>query len=372
MKFIKKLNEGLGDFDFAQAQEELNNTEGDQKLTVDTFNNQIDMWDPEKLTSNFKTTLMLRVGEHGWDEKDPFLKWLQNTDDNNIKNLDEDSAKHLINLLDDKKLEFDNDYLLKDNNLFVEDSKNIIYKLNILYILLNPKEADKYKNSNGETPNIDLIYENNKFKNSKDIKILLDEFVTDDPDDNENTIDFITWAHTKGKIPKGKEFTQLRYRLSLKKGKWEDYYLDAFEDLRKMINTNDKNKLQALGKVQVDKNSSWDDIIEKIIDALKNKDYDVQTNVHLLAALAANAKNFSIESLEDTPKNAIDPILTLFKNDNSFNIDEKVLSELILDDSKFKILKNTLIPNMKINTIKEAIKKFILKYSNESTNKEKF
>ena len=53
MKFIKKLNEGLGDF--AQAQEELNNAEGDQKLTVDTFNNQIDIWDPEKLTSNFKT-----------------------------------------------------------------------------------------------------------------------------------------------------------------------------------------------------------------------------------------------------------------------------------------------------------------------------
>ena len=100
-----------------------------------------------------------------------------------------------------------------------------------------------------------------------------------------------------------------------------------------------------------------------MINALIGKDYDVQKGINILYALAAHMSDFSIENLESNPTSCVKPIMTLFKNDNNFNINEKTLTDIVLDKNKFKLLNNLIIKDMQIKTIKDALKKFIQKYS---------
>lgn len=332
----------------------------------DLVRSQIEDWDKNKLTKNFQGFLEAYIIDNGWNKRDPFLQWLQETDNNNIKALDYSSAETLAGLLEDKKLKFNNKYIIEaDNNLFVGSSNDISYKLNVLSILLNPKEADKYKNDKGKTPNISLIYIKDKFLDTNEMKTLLDGFIdnSDEDNNNDNTIDFITWAHTKGKVAEGKEFTTLRDKLKAQKGKWKENALIALSDLRKLINTKDKYRLKNLGSVQVKPNHDWGHVQNIMINALIGKDYDVQKGINILYALAAHMSDFSIENLESNPTSCVKPIMTLFKNDNNFNINEKTLTDIVLDKNKFKLLNNLIIKDMQIKTIKDALKKFIQKYS---------
>lgn len=168
MKLIKRLQEGLGDFPAAESSQALydaglkgNSREGGQK-EADLIVQQVEEWDPKELTKNFRSVLERRISSKGWDSADYFLIWLRNTDDNNIKALDADSAEALMEILDkniksSSKIYKDGDligsqtirlnsspYMIEDNGLFSGSSEDIRYKLNALAMILDHKISSQY------------------------------------------------------------------------------------------------------------------------------------------------------------------------------------------------------------------------------------
>ena len=393
MKFIKKLNEGLGDFDSNRYQQELNDIENAPSINninsvqifIDKIRAQIKEWDKDNLSDGFSLTLESYISNNGWSKNDAFLKWLADTDDDNIKALNDNLATQLIELFKDKKLKPDNKYILQSNNLFSESPNDIAYKLNVLYMLSDPKIADEYKNESGQTPTINLIYQKGKFLPTRDIRNILEEF----DDNNSNDDDYITflqWAHTKGKSIKGKEFTDLRSRLINRKLKLDVNGLNALSDLRKLIREKQTNKLDSLGNVKVSPKWDWGHVTNHMIKELNNKSYDIEKGINIIVFLASQIKDINTESLEKSPSllstYLYNNILTNSKYSKNPDIKNKYQESLnlifkfdgkntsILDKSKYDKLLNLTIPNKSYDAIIEAIIKNF-KPNNESNNKQK-
>lgn len=394
MKFIKKLNEGLGDFDSNRYQQELNDIENAPSINninsvqifIDKIRAQIKEWDKDNLSDGFSLTLESYISNNGWSKNDAFLKWLADTDDDNIKALNDNLATQLIELFKDKKLKPDNKYILQSNNLFSESPNDIAYKLNVLYMLSDPKIADEYKNESGQTPTINLIYQKGKFLPTRDIRNILEEFDDNNSNDNDDYITFLQWAHTKGKSIKGKEFTDLRSRLINRKLKLDVNGLNALSDLRKLIREKQTNKLDSLGNVKVSPKWDWGHVTNHMIKELNNKSYDIEKGINIIVFLASQIKDINTESLEKSPSllstYLYNNILTNSKYGKNPDIKNKYQESLnlifkfdgknasILDKSKYDKLLNLTIPNKSYDAIIEAIIKNF-KPNNESNNKQK-
>lgn len=394
MKFIKKLNEGLGDFDSNRYQQELNDIENAPSINninsvqifIDKIRAQIKEWDKDNLSDGFSLTLESYISNNGWSKNDAFLKWLANTDDDNIKALNDNLATQLIELFKDKKLKPDNKYILHSNNLFSESPNDIAYKLNVLYMLSDPKIADEYKNESGQTPTINLIYQKGKFLPTRDIRNILEEFDDNNSNDDDDYITFLQWAHTKGKSIKGKEFTDLRSRLINRKLKLDVNGLNALSDLRKLIREKQTNKLDSLGNVKVSPKWDWGHVTNHMIKELNNKSYDIEKGINIIVFLASQIKDINTESLEKSPSllstYLYNNILTNSKYSKNPDIKNKYQESLnlifkfdgknasILDKSKYDKLLNLTIPNKSYDAIIEAIIKNF-KPNNESNNKQK-
>lgn len=107
-------------------------------------------------------------------------------------------------------------HLVNDNNLFSGNPKEFEYKLNLIRILEDPKEASKFKNDSGETPRIDMIMEKGKFVDASEMKLRMDQFAADESDidkEREKQLDYGVWAQTIGKSIKGKEIEDLLNRV---------------------------------------------------------------------------------------------------------------------------------------------------------------
>ena len=186
---IKKLNslykliEGLDkNFDFAQADINIQSdgSREQDRNAIKNIQSIIEEWDPKGLTNGFRSLLIERFAENGINSGDNVIQWLTLTKDDNIKSLDVNSAKTLFKLLDDRDLEFNDPYILEENNLFTGSSKDISYKLNALSMILDPMVADKYKNKEGISPTIDLMQsENGNFFDANQIRKNLDGFVNE-------------------------------------------------------------------------------------------------------------------------------------------------------------------------------------------------
>ena len=394
MKFIKKLNEGLGDFDSNRYQQELNDIENAPSINninsvqifIDKIRAQIKEWDKDNLSDGFSLTLESYISNNGWSKNDAFLKWLANTDDDNIKALNDNLATQLIESFKDKKLKPDNKYILHSNNLFSESPNDIAYKLNVLYMLSDPKIADEYKNESGQTPTINLIYQKGKFLPTRDIRNILEEFDDNNSNDDDDYITFLQWAHTKGKSIKGKEFTDLRSRLINRKLKLDVNGLNALSDLRKLIREKQTNKLDSLGNVKVSPKWDWGHVTNHMIKELNNKSYDIEKGINIIVFLASQIKDINTESLEKSPSllstYLYNNILTNSKYSKNPDIKNKYQESLnlifkfdgknasILDKSKYDKLLNLTIPNKSYDAIIEAIIKNF-KPNNESNNKQK-
>ena len=147
--------------DVLKYSEEYNNADtSDEQSSI--FKSFIQQFDPDNLTAGFMSVMIQFLREVS-SYNNPFLIFLKTTKNENIKALDESSAQTLKNLLEDGKLDPKSNYLKEVNNLFSGESKDISYKLNAISMLLDPTVADNYKNSKGQTPNIDLVYKKGKF-----------------------------------------------------------------------------------------------------------------------------------------------------------------------------------------------------------------
>lgn len=174
---------------------------GDDKSRLQYNNIGIKFFDPENLTSNFYSFLISRINKNGWDENDNFLKWLKNTDDMNISALDVSSATALADHFDKKHFKPNDKYLTQKNNLFFGSSKDIIYKLNLLYMLQNKSLIKDYKDNEGNNPSLDLILNGSTFEDIKTIKNIMSRFKSEDDEDDEEDeenanrlIPFGNWA----------------------------------------------------------------------------------------------------------------------------------------------------------------------------------
>lgn len=187
MKFLK---EGLGPFPKGEIvgedgkpkevilDDEMNSVEGtDREKKIEDL---ISRWDTSGLTKEFTAQLMALIDKVGWDNSNPFLNWLQVANDKNIQYLDRTSSKALIKALNEDDMK--QTHLVNDNNLFSGNPKEFEYKLNLVRILEDPKEASKFKNDSGETPRIDMIMEKGNFVDASEMKLRMDQFASDEYD----------------------------------------------------------------------------------------------------------------------------------------------------------------------------------------------
>ena len=386
---IKKLNslylliEGLdANFDFAQADIDAQNAgeiEGKSKKfqkqiakgkktsegeTLKEIQSIIEKWDPQGLTKNFRSILISRFAAKGLNSGDIVIKWLAQTEDANIKALDVASAKTLFDLLDDKDLNYNDPYILEGNNLFSGSSKDISYKLNVLNIVSNPRSADKYKNDDGKTPTMDLIYQEGKFLDVNQIKKNLDGFVTSEASEYEDGIPFLTWARIMGKAPQGKEWGFFKSEVSsLYRGnQHKELRSKIFSDLRE-LGKNYPQKLKNLGLFKVPEKGNIQTVIPLMVDAIQNKEYDAVRgdNKLVLYALLANLndKDWNQEEAVYSPKNLKLILDNLLQKDPQASKYQGMVKILITQPDLIKKFINSKIPNTKLETLIKYTKKFI-------------
>lgn len=368
IKKINSLHEGLdSNFDFAQANIDIQNDGGAKGIKQSMINIQkfIDNWDPQGLTKNFASILASRFSSQGINSGDVVIKWLTQTDDDNIKNLDVKSAETLFKLLDNKDLIYNDSYIIENNNLFTGTSKDISYKLNALAIILDPDKVDKYKNSKGETPTINLLQsENGDFLDANQIRKNLDGFVDEGRQGDGNEIPFLTWARIIGNAQKGQEWQYFKKMVSsLYRGdQYKELRAQIFSDL-KLLRLNYPQKLKNLGAKEVPQNGNPQTIIPIMVEAIQNKEYDTVrgTNKLLIYAIMANLndKDWDHDDQVSSPKNLQLILNKLLKDDPQFSKYSGLIKILLSQQSLITKLMNSTVPNTKPSTIINFIKKFI-------------
>ena len=396
---IKKLNslylliEGLDvNFDFAQADIDAQNAgeiEGKSKKfqkqiakgkktsegeTLKKIQSIIEKWDSQGLTKNFRSTLISRFAKEGLNSRDVVIQWLTQTKDANIKALDVGSATTLFKLLDEKDLVPNDPYIIEDNNLFTESSKDISYKLNVLNIISDPSKADKYKNPQGYSPNIKLIYKDGKFLTANEMRKNLDGFVSNNKD---NEIPLSQWIRVKSNVREGEE-------LDILVKTWQKtlaHVIDApNEDIPSRIilaiqpNIDGKNnKLYSQELAQnilnfniPSKTTSWQNVFNLLVDGYKknkltSKDINTTISTALLTYLAArwskNLNNYAnlVHVLKEI----------LFKNSSDQEKEKYIPKlEIFKSNDARAIYLGTGLKDNKLSTIENATKIFLDKYSN--------
>lgn len=296
------LKEGIGaGVDVLKYSDKYQKSNANEQSSI--FKSFIQQFDPEGLTSGFRNVMIQFLGE-GIDYNNPFLIFLKTTENENIKALDEDSAQTLKNLLENGKLNPKSNYLKETNNLFSGESKDISYKLNAISMLLDPTTADNYKNSKGETPNIDLVYKKGEFVSpTLQFKKILSEF-TSEVDSASEKITFQIWARTKGKVSKGREIDELKIQLQ----KYLDSITDPIKEdipsrilnaisekipgtnqINKLYDEDLKNKLMSYNIDNPDSKTSWNSIIEYLIKEYKKNKFESK---ELLTTVATSIMNY--------------------------------------------------------------------------------
>ena len=370
---IKKLNslykliEGLDkNFDFAQADINIQSdgSREQDRNAIKNIQSIIEEWDPKGLTNGFRSLLIERFAENGINSGDNVIQWLTLTKDDNIKSLDVNSAKTLFKLLDDRDLEFNDPYILEENNLFTGSSKDISYKLNALSMILDPMVADKYKNKEGISPTIDLMQsKDGNFFDANQIRKNLDGFVNEKKG-NGDEVPFLTWIRIVGKAPKGKEWALFkRYISSLYRGnQYKELRAAIFSDLRG-LSLNHPQKLKNLGAFKVPKNGTPQILIPLIVEAIQNKEYDIikGNNKLVLDAIMANLndKMWDHDEQISSPKNLQQILNTFLKEDSEASKYEGLIKILVSQQDLITKFLNSTVPNTKLDELIKFIKKFI-------------
>lgn len=231
----------------------------------------IEKWDDKGLTKNFRSVLTSRIAQKGWDRNDVFIQWLINTNDNNIKALDAQSATTLIKHLDERHFRPKDNYITDFNELFSESSKDTIYKLNALYMLSNDNIAKKYKNDSGEVPKISLIFKDGKFLPARQMQRNLEDFHSND--NEEDLIPFQKWISDVAKWePKSiysniKKIIDTLYTDAKVNQQWTQQFKFIFS------NDGEKERSNLFNYCKINKNIKptqakeiWDAIIEYLND----------------------------------------------------------------------------------------------------------
>lgn len=383
MKIVKLdppiyLKEGIPVITDVLAYSDAYEKANDANEQSNIFKDFISKIDPDNLTLGFRNIMISLLGD-GVSSNHPFLVFLKNSKDENIKALDESSAQTLKDLLEDKKLDPNSKYLTEINELFSGESSDISYKLNAVSMLLDPTVADNYKNSKGETPSIDLVYKDGKFLSpTLKFKRALDDFTS--TADSTKKITLQIWARTKGKAPKGKELEELKKQLQK--------YLDGITDpvkedipsrilnsiservpgtdqINKLYDKSLSDRLLSWDIDDPDSKNSWEDIINYLIEEYKKNKFESK---QLLTTIATSIMNYLPNTWKTKNLYNYSNLSTILKKYILSNMSDREKNEYF---PKLSILQNsddvakylgTQLKDNALKTIINATKTFLSKY----------
>lgn len=145
-------------------------------------------------------------------------------------------------------------------SLFSESDKDFEYKLNLIKILTTPREAKKFTNDSGETPNISMIQDDKKdYLTASEMKQRMDSFTSDI--DEDNLISLRQWFNHIKCTDKKSQYKFLRDILNKSKFKSDIPIFDKLWATEKYKNDMLKSPIQSDSKGNI----KWSSFIHKYI-----------------------------------------------------------------------------------------------------------